>query len=75
MDEEGIDVDAGVDAGDEEVDARIPVLTGGTGEGAGDFLGGPTGLFLIVECSIGAYLRKNLGHWASLILRLVHFYW
>ena len=77
MDEEGINVNAGgagVEAGDEDVDARIPVLTRGTGEGATDFLfGRPTGLFFMVERSIGSYLRKNLGHWMSLILRLLQF--
>ena len=61
----GAGVDAGgadVDTGGADVDAGIPLLIGGTGEGAGDFLGWPTGLFFMVERSIGALLLKNLGH-------------
>ena len=52
MDEEGIGVYAGgtdVDAGGGNVDAGVLVLTGGTDEGVGDFLGRPTGLFFMVE--------------------------
>ena len=58
-----------MDARGADVDAGVLVLTGGKDKGVGDFLGRPTGLFFIVKRSIRTYLLKNLGHWASLILK------
>ena len=51
-------------AGGTDVDAGVLVLTGGTDEGIGDFLGQPTGLFFMVEHSIGAYMCTFSKTWA-----------